>query len=227
MPERLASFAIQWLCEAVAAGQLVSVAAGSARVRGCWSSWGSIAAVAARDGGCWNSLVLLRRKAVAAGAARFSRCCCSARLRLPVQLLSFAAQGRGPRPPGSSVKLPLAQRGRGSLEQLGSSTADAARDGGCRCSSDQMPCLVFVCRSSSCQEWLEAEAAGAARINSSATLRLPEHIMSDAACMAAQFSRGAIPMLPSSSDQLPEQRELDGVGCRWNSLVQLAVAARC
>jgi hypothetical protein len=89
-----------------------------------------------------------------------------------------------------------------------------------------MPCLVFVCRSSSCQEWLEAEAAGAARINSSATLRLLEHIMSDAACVAAQFSRGAIPMLPSSSDQLPEQRELDGVGFRWNSSVQLAVAAR-
>jgi hypothetical protein len=36
--------------------------------------------------------------------------------------------------------------------------------------------------------------------------------MSDAACVAAQFSRGAIPMLPSSSDQLPEQRELDAAG---------------
>jgi hypothetical protein len=203
----------------VAAGQLVSVAAGSARVRGCWRSCGSVAAGAARDGGCWSSLVLLRRKAVAAGAARFSCCWCSARLRLQVQLLSFAALGRGRGSQAVRFSCRWHSAGRETLEQLGSGIADTARDGGCWSSSDQMPCLVFVCRSSSCPEWLETEAAGAAQRDAEAArahkfqLLLVWH--ETEAAGAAQFSRGAIPMLQERLGSVAAGAAR--VGCRWNS----------
>ncbi len=156
----------------MAAGQLVSVAAGSARVRSCWRSCGSVAAGAARDGGCWSTLVLLRRKAVAAGAARFSGCWCSARLRLQVQLLSFAALGRGR-----------------AARQFGLVAAGTARDGRRWSSSDQVLRIQRETKAAGaarirCHAW--SSSAGAARVRSgsrrrlpeqlSATLRLPEHI---------------------------------------------------
>jgi hypothetical protein len=176
--------------------------------RWCSAGWRLLeylGSVAAQGRGCRSSSVqwlLVQREAKATGSALII---CSARPRPGRQAVRFSCRWHS--------------AGRETLEQLGSGIADTARDEGCWSSSDQMPCLVFVCRSSSCPEWLETEAAGAAQRDAEAArahkcqLLLVWH-ETDAAG-AAQFSRGAILMLQERLGSVAAGAAR--VGCRWNS----------
>ena len=173
----------------------MSVAARPVRARGRCRSCGSAAAGAAQDGGCRSSLAQLQLIAEAAVAVRIIRRRRSSRRRLPEQLGCVAVFAE------ATVAVQIIR-------------------------------LVLARRSSSCPEWLEAglpEQLGSAPAprrrgcqSSYCQLLLVWHETEAAA--AAQFSCGAIPMLPEQLGSIAAGAAR--VGCRWSSSVQLAVASR-
>ncbi len=174
--------------------QLVSVAAGPARVRG-WRSCGSVAAGAARDGYC-SSLVQSQRFAEAARSAWFR---CNARPWVPGQLGSASTGvARGDRWWSSLDQLLLAQRKRDAAGQV---AAEAARDRGCRISSEHLQ--------------RDADAAGVA--HDSCCQRSARHRLQEQPGTATARSQGC----RSGSAQI--QREAAAAGaacysCSWSSI---------